>query len=116
MRIKNKATGLKSIPVADRVYFNVQHPQADQCAPVFVSKTWSLGRAIDAIASELKLQNNNNKADALKLRLFRKEDLTVVSKDMAQILESLIKSGVITDGETLIMGYVHDDCGLLRSE
>lgn len=45
MRIKNKATGLKTIPVADRVYFNVYHPgNSEKVSPIFVSKAWSVGK------------------------------------------------------------------------
>lgn len=110
MRIKNKATGLKTIPVTDRVYFAVQQQKNGIVSPVFISKTWTVGRAIDAIASELRLQNSNNKADALKLRLFRKEDLSIVSKDLSQIIEVLLNSGVVSNGDTLIIEYVNDDC------
>lgn len=117
MRIKNKATGLKTIPQTDRVYFNIQHPKTDEVTPVFISKTWTLGRAIDAIANELKLENNNNKAHALKLRLFEKEDLNIVSKDLSQTFDLLLQSEVVKDGDTLIMEYVSDDCvSLNRSE
>lgn len=47
MRIKNKASGLKSVPVPDRIYFNIQHPgKAERVSPVFVSKLWTLGKNI----------------------------------------------------------------------
>ncbi|KAJ8965907.1 hypothetical protein NQ314_003848 [Rhamnusium bicolor] len=63
MRLKNKATGAKTIPSTNRVYFNVYHPkkQPEKTMAVFVSNQWTVGRAIDAIAQELHLQNNNNK-------------------------------------------------------
>lgn len=110
MRIKNKATGLKTIPTSDRIYFSIQNKTKNEPTPVFVSKTWSIGRAIDAIATELKLQNNNNKAQSLKLRLFKQEDFNIVSKELSETLETLLKSGTIMDGETLILEYVNDDC------
>lgn len=110
MRLKNKATGLKTIPTTDRVYFNIQRKEKNDFTPVFVSKTWSLGRAIDGIATELKLQNHNNKTAALKLRLFKKEDFKILSTDLSQTLEQLLKSGVIIDGDTLLLEYVSDDC------
>lgn len=120
MRIKNKATGLKTIPPLDRIYFNIQYNNSssssdkNEFTPVFVSKLWTLGRAIDAIANELKLQNHNNKAQALKLRLFRKEDLNIVSKDLAVTLERLLTSNDIIDGDRLILEYVNDDCVTLK--
>lgn len=110
MRIKNKATGLKTIPSSDRIYFNIQRLNKNELTPVFLSKTWSLGRAIDGIATELKLQNHNNKAQALKLRLFKKEDFNILSKELSQTLEQLLKSGDIIDGDTLLLEYVNDDC------
>lgn len=41
MRIKNKATGLKTIPATDRVYFSIEH--REKVSPVFVSKLWTIG-------------------------------------------------------------------------
>lgn len=110
MRIKNKATGLKSIPLADRVYFNLQRHRSNEVHPVFISKCWTIGRAIDAMASELKMQNNNHKSEALKLRLFKKDDLSILSVDLTQSIESLIKSNSIIDGDDLILEYVSNDC------
>lgn len=48
MRIKNKASGLKTIPAMDRVYFNVTYSLngEEQVKPIFVSKTWSLGTKV----------------------------------------------------------------------
>ncbi|XP_001812177.1 AN1-type zinc finger protein 1-like [Tribolium castaneum] len=108
MKIKNKAKGLNSIPTSDRVYFNVTHPETGHVTPVFVSKIWSLGRAIDAIASECKLRNDNNKSGEKKLRLF-KQDSGEISKNLADGLEKLISDGVIMDGENLIITYVDDN-------
>lgn len=111
MRLKNKAIGLKSIPVTDRVYFNVTHPKPgnEKTTAVFVSKQWTLGRAIDAIAQELKLQNNNNKSNEKKLRLFKKDGNNIVSSNMSTGLTALLEN-VIIDGEDLIMTYVDNDC------
>lgn len=45
MRIKNKATGLKTIPTTERIYFNVKYPTSidNKVAPVFLAKTWTIG-------------------------------------------------------------------------
>lgn len=114
MKIKNKASGQKSIPTTDRVYFNIILPQnvdkAVKSIPVFVSKTWSLGRAIDAVADECKLQNNNNKSTGPRLRLFKSDDKNIVSSNMALNFGSLISDKVIVDGEDLIIEYVDDNC------
>ncbi|XP_018570977.1 AN1-type zinc finger protein 1 [Anoplophora glabripennis] len=112
MRLKNKAIGLKSIPTTDRIYFNVIHPEPEneKTTAVFVSKQWTLGRAIDAIAQELKLQNNNNKTNEKKLRLFKKDGNDIVSSSMSTGLTALLQNNVIIDGEDLIITYVDNDC------
>lgn len=112
MRIKNKASGSKTVAITDRLYFNVIHPNPgnEKTAPVFVSKRWTLGRAIDAIAKELKLQNNNNKSDEKKLRLFKKVGNDIVSGDMSTGLTTLVENNVIVNGEDLIITYVDNDC------
>ncbi|KAH1000713.1 AN1-type zinc finger protein 1 [Dendroctonus ponderosae] len=107
MKIKNKATGLKTIPVLDKVYFNIHVP--GKVVPVFVSKNWSLGRAIDAIADECKLPNNNNKSNEKKLRLFRERhasDPQIISDDMSKRLSSLLAEKALVDGEDLVIQYV----------
>ncbi|XP_050498402.1 AN1-type zinc finger protein 1-like [Diabrotica virgifera virgifera] len=106
MKIKNKATGLKTIPTVDRVYFSVSY--CEKSCPVFVSSQWSLGRAIDAIAEEMKLQNNNNKANEKKLRLFTKEDNVSLSTDMSVTIKKLLGDKILIDGDTLLIKYV--DC------
>lgn len=113
MKIKNKATGQKSIPTTNRVYFNIgfgPSHNSEKIVPVFVSNTWSLGRTIDAIADECKLQNNNNKGVEKKLRLFKKEDSRLVSGDLSIALSTLLADKVIVDGEDLIIEYVSDSC------
>ncbi|KAK9886696.1 hypothetical protein WA026_017613 [Henosepilachna vigintioctopunctata] len=111
MRLKNKAVGPKSVPCTDRVYFNIKLPSKTEKA-VFVSKIWSLGRAIDAIADECKLQNNNNRNGELKLRLF-KMDSQIVSTNMSDYMKDLIGNETIIDGDNLIIEYTKDECSNL---
>lgn len=112
MRIKNKATGMKTISPTDRLYFNVIHSNLgnEKAIPVFVSKQWTIGKAIDAIAQELKLENNNNKNNEKKLRLFKKEGNDIVSSNMSTGLTTLVENNVILNGEDLIIAYVDNDC------
>nr|CAH7759323.1 unnamed protein product [Callosobruchus chinensis] len=65
MKLKGKAVGLKSVPQTNRLYFNVStvNSGTEKSVAIFVSNQWSLGRAIDGIADEMKLQNNNNKSE-----------------------------------------------------
>lgn len=74
------------------------------------------GRAIDSIAEEMKLQNNNNKSNSLKLRLFVKETCHILSEDLSKTLEWLLKEHIIVDGENLIMEYVADACISLNNK
>lgn len=104
MKIKNKATGSKSIPTADRLYFNITY--AEKTTPVFVSSQWSLGRVIDAISQEMRLQNNNHKATEKKLKLFKKNDHTVISNNFSISLKSLLEDNIIIDGDSLVIEYV----------
>ncbi|XP_031328342.1 AN1-type zinc finger protein 1-like [Photinus pyralis] len=115
MRIKNKATGLKSIPATDRVYFNVQLPTTAKLKemPVFVSKIWTLGRVIDAVAEEGKLTNKNNQSNLPQLRLFLKSSREVVSSNLGVTMQELLFNGAIVDGDNLIIEYVKEECTIL---
>lgn len=99
MRLKNKATGLKSVPSSDRIYFKIISPHNKNESAVFVSKNWSVGKIIDVIADELKLINYNNKSGEKKLRLFKESDKTIVSKNMADNCEELLNSLTLLNGE-----------------
>lgn len=107
MKIKGKAKGLKTIPTSDRIYFNVSYKT--QLVPVFVSQVWTLGRAIDAIANECNLRNDNNLSSSKKLRLFKKVTGQAISNDMSSNLADLIMTGIVANGENLIIEYVDSD-------
>lgn len=112
MKIKSKAVGLKTIPIINRVYFNVSYHlnNVEKTIPLFVSNQWTVGRSIDAIAQEMRLVNNNNKSNELKLRLFKKDDNEIIAKDVSVVLDELLKSKILVDGENLIIQYVAKDC------
>lgn len=114
MRIKNKATGSNTIPTSDRAYFNIIFRQNDKIWPVFVSKTWSVGRIIDAIAVECKLRNNNNKSTEKKLRLFKQDNKQLITKNLSTCMVELLNCGHIIDGETLIIEYVDEFCDCIQ--
>lgn len=118
MRIKSKATGLKTIPITDRLYLNIEHRGRGivKVSPIFVSRNWSLGRSIDGIANELKIENNNNRNDKFKLRLFKKDDGKLLSRELSVTLEVLLKENIICDGENLILEYVESSCAQLSIE
>ncbi|CAH1981331.1 unnamed protein product [Acanthoscelides obtectus] len=109
---QGKATGVKSIAQMNRLYFSVSKidGNTEKAVAVFVSNQWSLGRAIDSIADEMKLQNNNNKSGEKKLRLFKKEDKEILTQNMSVNLSALLEDNIIVDGDSLIIEYVDDDC------
>eukprot|EP00794_Sanderia_malayensis_P007912 gene7912-8767_t len=106
MKLKMHAIGDKSIPQVDRIYFNVELPTESSGkattpvgCPMFFSKTWSAGRIIDNVAAMKNIKNENNIADAKKLRLFSDG----VALDSAANLQSLIESGDINlDSQRLL--------------
>lgn len=108
MRLKSKAGGSKTIPTDDRVYFSVS-VGSERVVPVFVSKNWTVGRVIDAVASECKLTNHNNKTTGKMLRLF-KQDRTVLTKNVSDSLDILLAQEVIVNGDDLIIDYVEAEC------
>lgn len=123
IKLKTRATGFKSIPSTERVYFNVKHPKDDTTIPIYVSKLWTLGwlsykyvnyylipfcflgRTVDAVAKECKVQNNNNKSDASKLKLFD-EHQKIISEDMSSKMNDLLEKKILFNGQTLILQYV----------
>lgn len=111
MKIKNKAKGPATIPANNRVYFNILHPPTNQVTAVFVSKVWSVGRAIDSIATECKLENYNNKSVGTKLRIFKSETGEIITTNMSDLMQSLLESNVIFDGEKLVLDYVNVNLG-----
>lgn len=112
MKIKNKAVGAKTIPTTERLYFNISYVNSnnvEKVTPVFVSNTWTIGRAIDAIAQEMKLPNHNNKLHEKKLRLFKMEENEVICKNVSVVLKDLLNEKVIMNGDGLIIQYVTDE-------
>ncbi|XP_065560996.1 AN1-type zinc finger protein 1-like [Artemia franciscana] len=96
MKIKQKAIGLNNIPQEEKVFFLVKSEKGD--IPVFVSKYWSVGKAVDSIASLCNVVNNNHKLNVPKLCLF-KEDTNLYDRTGAKIME-LVESEFSHSGST----------------
>ncbi|XP_075228810.1 AN1-type zinc finger protein 1-like isoform X2 [Lycorma delicatula] len=113
MKIKGKAFGDNRIPETDRVFFLVYYPYTEgtskESRPLFVSKTWSVGRAIDFFAKRMKVENNNNVEDAPKLRLFLKDSGNLITHQMDTVLETILNDQVIINGDSLVIEYVEPD-------
>lgn len=57
MKLKQKSCGEGSLPQEERLYLMVLLPKTGKTTsqPVFVSHHWSIGRAVDAIATLAKV-------------------------------------------------------------
>ncbi|KAK6204923.1 uncharacterized protein RJT21DRAFT_4325 [Scheffersomyces amazonensis] len=85
--LKKSAKGDTKIPTADKVYvwclflnynedqFNKVNVDKDR-KPLYVSKNWVIGRALDSIANELHIPNINNSTSNIneKLNIFKLDD------------------------------------------
>jgi len=93
MKLKMKAKGESSIPVEERIYFDVKI-NVDSCSvkslPLFFSREFTVGRTIDLIAKYTKIKNNNHVAHAPKLQLYVTEGVYFA---MDQKLKVLLGSG-----------------------
>ncbi|CDK28499.1 unnamed protein product [Kuraishia capsulata CBS 1993] len=80
-KLKNTAKGDAKIPESERVYIWVDYIPEDLKVsgslkvPIFVSRSWPIGRLLDSASAQLKIKNENNKTTDVSKRLtiFRKE-------------------------------------------
>lgn len=102
-KLKSIAKGDSKIPVSERIYLWVQvidneNDKFDSIIknPIFISRSWPIGRALDSIASELNLKNKNNRTtdQSQKLNLF-KQDTEFVK------LETSNRCSSLANGESL---------------
>lgn len=110
MKLKGKALGDNKILTNDRVYFSVHPPMKDShtipAVPLFTNKSWTVGRTIDLFAIRLKIENQNDKINSLKLHLFKLEDGKHLSNKMDIIIGQMITEGLVFNGDSLILHYV----------
>ncbi|XP_018905388.2 AN1-type zinc finger protein 1 [Bemisia tabaci] len=110
MKIKSKSLGDNKIPGSDRVYFSVHPPlksDVSKSTPLFGAKDYTIGKAIDIFASKLKVLNENHKKEAPKLRLFKHMTGSILTHDMKETIDSLLKKDIVYNGDTLILEYVN---------
>jgi len=114
MKIKGKAVGDKQVPVQDRAFFQAMlPPKPGSDAPsgskcLFVSKKWSLGKAVDNMASHSGLATTKG---GQKLRVFKDGDFTseqqlVNEGKLDDTLEAVIAKEELFNGGNLIFRYV----------
>lgn len=103
MRLKQKATGRKNVPISSRTYFlahwKPQGSSETQSKAVFVNKDWPLGRVVDEIADQCKIVSDPNPSSP-KLRLFHMNG-NILSENMAILLQKLLEDNVVIDGASL---------------
>ncbi|KAH3681870.1 hypothetical protein WICPIJ_007176 [Wickerhamomyces pijperi] len=79
-KLKSSAKGDPKVPVTERIYITVQILKDDDKGsnseasvmkhPLFVSRAWPVGRALDSIADILKVKNVNNRTTDTNEKLF----------------------------------------------
>lgn len=75
-QLKSKAKGDSKVPISERIHLWIQvldeesNIDKDTRTPVFISRGWPIGRALDSIATQLKLKNINNRTTDSSQRLF----------------------------------------------
>ncbi|CAL8122706.1 unnamed protein product [Orchesella dallaii] len=102
MRLKGRAKGDNAVPQAERVFFSIAcpHPQQNpKPLDVWMSKVWSLGKAVDFMARQARVKNRNNQADAPKLHFFKEE--VCLSETFDKTINDLLNEGAIFDGDSL---------------
>jgi hypothetical protein len=105
IKLKGRTTkGEASVPLEDRVYFTVNND-----CDVWMSKEWTLGKAIDFIGKQqthpgLIKNRNNVKDDEPKLHLFNKDD-KCISNPSGRKISEIIEEGLIVDGDKLLFKY-----------
>lgn len=92
MKLKMKGKGENSIPVDERIYFDVKI-NIEKCAtkstPLFFSREYTVGKIIDLIAKYIKLSNENHILHAPKLRLYLNEgDFFAMDVKLKMLLEN----------------------------
>ncbi|XP_072014120.1 AN1-type zinc finger protein 1-like [Amphiura filiformis] len=115
MKMKMHAVGDKGIPQVERIYFSVVLPRgccSEKNKAIFFSSNWSIGRCVDKVAEVMRLKNDNNIANAKKLRLFHPD--TGESLAMDAKLASLLSGDVpLYSGGFVILEYVDNGCVVL---
>lgn len=109
MKLKMKATGNKSIPELERVFFNIYLPLNSKMKTkaVFVSRLWSVGRVIDFVAAESNLRNDNNVVGAKKLKLFDVEGVLLMTDKTVEYY--MCDENLLYNGSDVILEYVDED-------
>jgi len=107
MRLKGRATGDNTVPQSERVFFIVDCPNKGQNPKpldLFMSKTWTMGKAVDFLARQARIKNRNNQADAPKLHVFKGD--VCISQPFDRTITEIMNSGLLVDGDDISFRYL----------
>lgn len=107
MRLKGRSKGDNAVPQAERVFFSITCPNPQQNPKpldVWMSKTWSLGKAVDFMARQARVKNRNNQLEAPKLHFFKEEECLSVTFE--KTISDLMNEGTLVDGDSLVFKLV----------
>ena len=105
MRLKQRAVGAGSVPLADRRYLLLVAPGGrGSPRPVYISRRWTLGRAVDTLADLCGAVNENDRTGGRKLLLYRYADGGRVGEAMDTLIEEL-PEGQLDNAETVVLEY-----------
>jgi predicted nucleic acid binding AN1-type Zn finger protein len=105
-KLKSVAKGDEKVPATERIYIWVQvidneNEKFDSIVknPVYVSRSWPMGRALDSIALSLALKNTNNRTtdESQKLNLFQQKG------DEFSRLSPSSRCNTLTNGDTVFI-------------
>ncbi|TPX60092.1 hypothetical protein PhCBS80983_g01987 [Powellomyces hirtus] len=99
MKMKMHAKGDKAVPLESRLFYRVYFPTANKVEnqPMFFHKDWTVGRAIDAVATFGKIVNDNNMGDASKM-------LNFYHGDTGELLPTTASFSELTADKRLVSG------------
>jgi len=118
IKLKQQAVGDKSIPDADRVFFNVVLPLGShrKSMPMYFSNSWYVGKAIDKAAVAASVSNKNNVAGARRLCMFEASGGHLCPS--GQKISSLLNGSddlTLYNGATVILEYAEESAEHLTS-
>ncbi|CDR43885.1 CYFA0S13e00276g1_1 [Cyberlindnera fabianii] len=105
-KLKTSSKGDSRVPATERIHVWVQviddESNLDKIErhPMFVSRSWPLGRALDSLATELKLKNLNNRTTDQSQRLFMFRE---TKSDQFEKLETSKRCNILKDGDSLFV-------------
>jgi hypothetical protein len=110
MKLKQTAVGNNSLPMTERLYFNISYQKDSQLnqfdsKAIFLSKEWSVGKCVDWLATQLGLINNNNNPLLPKLVLCNNND-NCEPFSFSLTLKDLENESCFQSGDKLLLKYL----------